>query len=225
MSLQIFDQLEQGSDQWLQARCGLPTASTIGKLLTPKLDVANNDTSRGLTETLVAERITGHVDYVHPSFDMQLGTMNEPLARDLYREQFAPVHEIGFAVRDIGGLKLGGSPDGLVGEQGGIEIKSRRPKTHLRTILSNTVPAENMAQIQTLMLILERDWFDYVSYCQGFPLFVIRVYPDLEWRDAIKAAIRNFEANAAQMIATYKAAVGNAPAAPYVDHFQDIEIA
>lgn len=225
MSTQIFDELEQGSDQWLQSRCGLLTASTIGKLLTPKLDVANNDTSRGLTETLVAERITGVVDYVHPSFDMQLGTLNEPLARDLYREQYEPIHEIGFAVRDIGGLKLGGSPDGLVGEQGGIEIKSRRAKTHLRTILSDTVPAENMAQIQTLMLILERDWFDYVSYCQGLPLHVIRVYPDMEWQDAIKAALRNFEANAAQMIATYKATVGNAPAAPYVDHFQDIEIA
>lgn len=224
MTVQIFDTLEQGSDAWLQTRCGLLTASTIGKLLTPKLDVANNDTSRGLTEMLVAERITGHVDYVHPSFDMQLGTLNEPLARSLYADQYEPVHEIGFAIRDIGGLKLGGSPDGLVGEQGGIEIKSRRPRSHLRTILNNTVPAENMAQIQSLLLILERDWWDYISYSQGFPLHVIRVHPDPAWQEAIKAALRNFEANAAQMIATYKATVGNAPVAPYFDHFADIEI-
>ena len=127
MSLEIFTELEQGSPEWLAARCGLLTASTIGKLITPKLQVADNETSRGLIETLVAERLTGHIDPIYPNADMQRGTMDEPYARDLYAKEYAPVTEIGFAVRTINGYRLGASPDGLVGEYGGLEIKSRSP--------------------------------------------------------------------------------------------------
>ena len=224
MTLTTYDTLEQGSDQWLAARCGLLTASQIGKLITPALKVSNNDTSRGLTETLVAERITGHVDFVYPNADMQRGTLDEPYARNLYSEHYAPVTEIGFAVREIWGHKLGGSPDGLVGTDGGIEIKSRRPKTHLRTILTDTVPAENLAQIHALMLVFDRPWWDYVSYAGGFPLYVKRVHADWKWENAIRDALEQFEENAAQMIDTYRAAVGSAPIAPRIDHYAEIEI-
>lgn len=225
MTLQIFHDLEQGSDAWLEARCGLLTASTIGKLISPTGKVADNDTSRSLTETLVAERITGHVDFVQPSFDMQLGTLNEPLARNLYAEQHGPVTEIGFAIRETGGHKLGASPDGLIDEWGGIEIKSRRPKSQIRAIVTDTVPTENLAQIHTCMFVLDRDWWDYVSYSQGLPLFVKRVYRDTAWDTLISAALTAFEANAARMIDTYTAAVGDKPVAPRVDHFAEIEIA
>jgi hypothetical protein len=222
--LQIFPELEQGSDEWLAARCGLLTASTLGKLLTPALKVADNDTSRALTETLVAERITGHVDYIHPSFDMQRGTLDEPLARDLYREQYAPVDEIGFAIRTIGGHKLGASPDGLVGDDGGIEIKSRRPRTQLRTILSDTVPTENLAQIHACMFVLDRAWWDYVSYAGGWPLHVIRVWRDPRWDDAITAALETFEGRAYADLDAYHAITNGKPIAPRVDHFQEMEI-
>lgn len=224
MTLHIYNELEQGTDEWLAARCGLVTASVVGKLITPTLKVADNDTSRGLTETLVAERITQFVEYVHPSFDMQRGTLDEPFARDLYSEQHAPVTEIGFAVRDFNGHKLGASPDGLVGDDGGIEIKSRRPKVHLRTLLTDTVPTENMAQIQTCMLVLDRDWWDYCSYSGGWPLYVKRVYPDHAWQQVIRDALARFEDNAAQMIGAYNAATAGAPIAPRIDHFEEIEI-
>ena len=104
MSLEIFPELEQGSPEWLAARCGLLTASTIGKLITPKLQVADNETSRGLTLTLAAERITGHVEYVHPTFDMQRGTDEEPIARAVYAEHFGPVEEIGFLTCEFDGF-------------------------------------------------------------------------------------------------------------------------
>jgi len=224
MSLTIYDTLEQGSDAWLDARAGMLTASMIGKLVTPSLKVAANDTSRGVVETLVAERITGFVEYVHPNFDMQRGTDDEPYARDLYSEQHAPVTEIGFAVREDDGYKLGASPDGLVGTDGGIEIKSRKAKVHLRTILTNTVPAENMAQIQTCLLVLDRQWWDYVSYSGGWPLHVIRVYPDQQWQDVIADALYQFEAGAASMIAAYTAATDGAPIAPRIDHDEEMEM-
>ena len=224
MTVTIYRELEQGSEAWLQARCGLLTASTIGRLITPTLKVADNDTSRGLLETLVAERISGRVDYVHPSLDMQRGSLDEPHARALYAEHYAPVEEIGFAAREFNGLKLGASPDGLVGDDGGIEIKSRRPKQQLRTILSDTVPTENMAQIQALMLVLQRDWWEYVSYAGGWPLYVKRVYPEPMWQLAIQSALVDFEERAERMIAAFHNAAEGRPVAPRVDHFADMEI-
>jgi len=225
MTLQIFDTLEQGSDEWLQARCGLVTASTVGKLLTAAGKVADNETSRTLTETLVAERITGFVEYVHPTFDMQRGSLDESYARDMYRAQYKEVREIGFATNVFDGHKLGASPDGLVAVGGGLEIKSPKAKTHLRTILSNDVPAEHLPQIQASMLVLEREWWDFCSYAGGWPIYVKRVHADPKWQAVIRDALNQFEDNAARMIEQYKQTVGDAPVAPRVDHFAEIEIA
>ena len=81
----IYRDLEQGTDEWLAARCGILTASTIGQLITPKtIKVANNDYSRALTASLVAERVTGYVEPIVPSRDMERGTLDEPYARDAY---------------------------------------------------------------------------------------------------------------------------------------------
>lgn len=224
MTLHIFNELEQGTPEWVEARRGILTASAIGKLITPTLKVADNDTSRGLTETLVAERLTGRVDFIFPNTDMQRGSLDEPYARDLYSKHYAPVTEIGFAVREINGHKLGASPDGLLGTDGGLEIKSRRPKAHLRTILADAVPLENLAQIHTCMIVLQREWWDYVSYAGGWPLYVKRVYGDPRWSAVILDALNTFEDNAARMIDAYRTATGGAPIAPYVDHFAEIEI-
>jgi hypothetical protein len=204
MTLHIYKELEQGSDDWLQARCGIITASVIGKLITPKLQVADNDTSRGVTLTLAAERITGHVEYVHPTFDMSRGTEDEPIARDLYAEHYAPVDEVGFMRRDFGWGVIGYSPDGLVGDDGLIEIKSRKPHVHIKTILSGKPPAENMAQLQTGLLVSGRSWIDYVSFSAGLPLWTIRVYPDDAWFAAIIDAASAFETNVADIIGRYQ---------------------
>jgi len=161
--------------------------------LPPVFRVSSTDYSRALTLALVAERITGYVEPVQVSRDMERGTLDEPYARDVYSERYAPAHEVGFMVRDFGWGRIGFSPDGLVGDDGLIEIKSRRQKKHLATILANEVPLENMAQIQTGLLVSGRDWLDYVSYCGGMPLYVKRVLPDSRWFEAIQDAARIFE--------------------------------
>lgn len=225
MSLEIFTELEQGSPEWLAARCGIPTASVIGQLITPStVKVAKNDYSRGLTATLVAERITGHVEPMQVSQAMMRGTLDEPYARDAYSEHHAPAIEIGFMVNDFGRYKIGYSPDGLVGDDGLIEIKSRAQKKHLQTILADEVPLENMAQIQTGLLVSGRDWLDYVSFCSGMPLWTMRVLPDERWHDAITDAVLTFEANAAEMLATYNAATEHLPPTERLDHFAEMEI-
>lgn len=225
MSLEIFTELEQGSPEWLAARCGMPTASVIGQLITAKtLKVAANETSRALVMTLVAERITGHVEPVYPNADMQRGTMSEPFARDIYSENYAPATEVGFMTRDFGGYTIGFSPDGLIGDDGLIEIKSPRQKKHLATILADEVPLEYMAQCQTGLLVSGREWLDFISYNGGMPLWSKRVEPDEKWQAAIKEAVEALEAVAEVMIASYRARVAGLPATERIDLFPEMEI-
>ena len=220
--LTVFNDLEQGTDEWLAARCGIITASVVGQLITPKtIKPATNDYSRALTMTLAAERITGHVEPIHPNADMERGTLDEPYARDLYSDHYAPAVEVGFMVRDFG-YKIGYSPDGLVGDDGLIEIKSRRQKKHLATILADEVPLENMAQIQCGLLVSGREWLDYVSYSGGMPLYVKRVLPDLRWLSAIHEAVEAFEESAAQMVKNYGINTAGRPATKRINHYEDM---
>lgn len=274
MSLHVYEDLEQGSPEWLAARCGIVTASVVGSLVTrtamtaiefdcsgcgayphqPCLSKPNKegfsrdlktlhqvridgareadirllvpstgDTAKTLMHTLIAERITGHVEPVFPNRAMERGTMDEPYARAAYAEHHAPVTEVGFITEDKHGFILGYSPDGLVGDDGLIEIKSRDQKTQLRTFLRNEVPAENLAQLQGGLLVTQRAWIDYVSYCGGMPLFVKRVYPDPEWHRVILEAATAFEATATNIISQYLDAAAGSPATERIDHFAELD--
>src|SRR5699024_5483974 len=138
MTLTLFDQLAQGAPEWLQARAGVLTASTSGQLITAKtIQPGMHDESRGLSQPLIAERTTGHVEPVFPNRAMTRGTLLEPEARRIYAAQTGQdVDEVGFARLDTDTYTLGSSPDGLVGETGGIEIKSPSAKVHVSTVLA-----------------------------------------------------------------------------------------
>ena len=225
MTLYMHNEIEQGTDEWHALRRGIITASVVGQLITPKtVKVASNDYSRALTAQLVAERISGWSEPVYVNADMQRGTDDEPYARDLYSKHYAPVAETGFMINDDWDYQIGYSPDGLIGDDGLIEIKSRRQKKHLTTILADQVPLENMAQIQTGLLVSSRDWCDYVSYCGGLPLYVKRVLPDDRWFNAIISAVEQFEGEAARIIEQYNAAVDGLPMTERIDHYEDIRI-
>ena len=206
MSLTVLPDLIQGTDEWHDQRRGIVTASVVGKLITPTLEVAHNETSRGLTATLAAERITGHTDPTYVNDDMWRGVEDEPRAREKYSETRAVAVECGFMIRDDWGFRIGYSPDGLVGDDGLIEVKSRRQKAQLQTILADEVPPANMAQLQCGLLVSGRKWIDYVSYCGGMPLWVKRIEPDPEWHAVIVAAVSAFEDTAAVMAGAYRTA-------------------
>jgi hypothetical protein len=207
-----FPDLIQGSEEWLAARRGLVTASVVKQLVTATtVKPANNDYSRALTALLVAERITGYTDPVYVSDDMLRGHEDEPRARDLYSEHYAPARESGFMVREEDGWRLGYSPDGLVGDDGLIEVKAPRAKKHLQTILSGQVPPEHMPQIQAGLLVSGRQWLDFISYSGGMPMWCKRVEPDQRWFDAIETAVIQFEERAAEMVAAYQTATAGLP--------------
>lgn len=182
------------------------------------IEVANNETSRSLTKLLTAERLTGFTEDIFTSADMERGRMDEPIARDLYSEHHAPATVVGFMIRDDWGFPIGYSPDGLVGDDGLIEIKSRLQKNHLATVLADKVPEANMAQLQCALLVSGRAWIDYVSYCGGMPLWTKRVFPDQRWFDAIIQAVRTFESAAEDMANTYLSRVEGLPETERIDH-------
>jgi hypothetical protein len=213
VSLIEFPDVIQGADEWHDQRRGIVTASVVGRLITPStIRPANNPESRGLVAQLAAERITGWTDPTYMSDDMLRGIEDEPRAVDLYSEHYGiPVTTTGFMVRDDWGFPIGYSPDGLVGDDGLIEVKSRRPKKHLQTILAGEVPAENIAQLQCGLLVSGRAWIDYVSYCGGMPMWRKRVEPDRKWQLAIHDAVEQFELAVEQMVTKYQAAVERLP--------------
>lgn len=212
MSLTVLPDLLQGSDEWLEQRRGMVTASVVGKLITPRtLKPASNDISRSITALLTAERITGWTDPTYLSDDMLRGKESEPLAVDTYSKHYAPVTTCGFMVLEQSGWRLGYSPDGLVGDDGLIEVKAPRAKNHLTTIIKGAVPGEHMAQCQAGLLVSGRKWIDFVSFVGGMPMWVRRVVPNSQWFEAIIAAVEKFEENSAELIAIYKAETEQLP--------------
>ena len=220
-SLIVYPNVEQRSEEWHDQRRGMVTASVVGSLVTPKtMKPASNDTSRGLTLILAAERITGYTEDSYVNADMWRGIVEEPRARDMYAEHYGvTVTEVGFMVREFDdGIRLGYSPDGLVGDVGCIEIKAPRQKSHLETVLADEVPGQYVAQVQTALLVSGRAWCDYVSFCAEMPLYVKRVYPDPKWHAAITEALVQFEDNAAKHVATFNERTAGMPVPPRISY-------
>jgi hypothetical protein len=199
--------LVQGSDEWLAARRGLITASEMKLILTPTLKIADNDKTRAHMYELLAQRISGYVEPRYVSDDMYRGRDDEIYARMEYVEHIAPVEDIGFVTNSRHGFTIGYSPDGLIGEDGAIEIKSRAQKYQVQTILDHvgtpSIPSDYVMQVQTGLLVTERAWCDFISYCGGLPMVVIRVYPDERIQTAILEAAAAFEAKIAAMREKY----------------------
>ena len=209
MTVKIYDDLIQGSDEWLQARLGLLTASEIRNILTPTLKVADNDKTRAHVYELAAQRISQYVEPHYISDDMIRGHQDEASAVYLYSEKIAPVTQVGFITRSFGGFTIGYSPDGLVGSEGLLEVKSRRQKYQVQTIAellpAGQIAPEYVMQAQTGLLVTGRKWLDHISYSGGLPMAVVRVFPDPLIQDAILNAATQFEAKVAAVIAAFEA--------------------
>jgi predicted phage-related endonuclease len=151
------------------------------------------------------------------------GVMCEPIARDIYSGHHQQAEETGFMRFDGDGWTLGFSPDGLVGTDGLLEVKSPRAKTHVNTILADKVPSHYLAQCQSGLLVSGRKWLDFCSFHGGLPLFVKRIYPDPQWFEAITEACKAFEDRAEVMVAGYRTAAARMPATERID-FNRVEL-
>lgn len=208
MTIIIHEELIQGSEAWLAARCGILTASEMKLIVTKTLRVASNDKERIHLFELMAQRITKYVEPKFVSDSMLRGTCDEIEARALYAERYAPVTEVGFISNDRYGFVLGYSPDGLVGDDGLIECKSRGQRFQIETITEcfakGLAPEDYLLQLQTGLLVSEREWVDFISYSGGLPMIVIRVFPDNIVHDAILDASIAFEKRLVEKMERYR---------------------
>lgn len=197
-------------------------APTAEKLIT----AVSAEKARPFLAALAAERITGHVEQIPVTRDMWRGIDSEPFARDAYAEHTGTaVREVGFITRDIGdGVVIGYSPDGLVGDDGLLEIKAPRAKSHLLTAIDAEVPAQHMAQLQTGLLVSGRAWIDYVSFAGGMALWVRRVEPLPAWQAALMNAARTAEAVIADLTERYRAATRGLPVTERIPDFDEVEL-
>jgi putative phage-type endonuclease len=171
----------QGSEEWHAIRCGRVTASRVADVVA-KTKSGWGASRANYAAELIAERLTGEPAERFTNAAMQWGTDHEPDARAAY-EFFrdAAVVEIGFV--DHPSIAMtGASPDGLVGEDGLVEIKCPNTATHLDTLLSQTVPAKYVTQMLWQMACTGRKWCDFVSFDPRLPesmsMFVKRVERD-----------------------------------------------
>lgn len=231
MTIIYYEDLVQGSDEWFAARCGLLTASEMHLIVRPPPKVETRIKKNGepykqreytpaesaaesahLYE-LLAQRITQYVEPRYVGDDMLRGKEDEIEAVALYSKSYAPVEAVGFVTNDKWGFTLGYSPDGLVGEHGQIECKSRNQKLQIRTLVDyvsgGAIDPDFMIQAQTGLLVTERAWCDLVSYCGGLPMATVRVLPDPPMQAAILEAASAFETRLAQTHDKYQSVLAS----------------
>jgi hypothetical protein len=201
--IRYFPDLDQGSQAWLDARCGLLTASEMRHALTSTLKIADNEKTRAHVWELAAQRISRFVEPTYISDAMLRGQEDEIHARAAYEAAYGPLGRMGFITNSLHGCTLGYSPDGLVGARGLWECKSRVQKYQVETIATGEMPADFALQVQTGLLVTERDFLDFTSYSAGLPMITLRVYPDDRTHAAIIEAAQAFEAKIAEKIEAY----------------------
>ena len=188
----IRHDIEQGSQEWLDLHVGIPTASRFDKLVTPKT-MKPSAQRRVLVHQLVAEQMTGEVlnDGLTTQF-MQRGLRQEGQARNDYAfEHDVDVEQVGFVMTDDG--LAGGSPDGLIGDDGGLEIKVPSPAKHVGYMLDpQSLVADYRHQIQGYLWVCGRQWWDVLSWSRpgGMPDVVQRVERDEEYIAALAEAVQ-----------------------------------
>jgi putative phage-type endonuclease len=185
--------MEQRSEEWFQARLGKVTASRVADVLA-KIKSGESASRRNYKIQLVSERLTGEKQETYINQAMQDGIDREFYAREKYVQQFGEVEEVGFVKHPT--LEAGASPDGMVGDDGIIEIKCPMGTTHTETLMTQEVPSKYIPQIQFQLRCTGRKWCDFVSYNPMFPqhlqVFVKRVEADEVYQMELDKEIEAF---------------------------------
>ena len=169
---------EQGTPEWLQSRLGCPSGSGFANLITATGKPSSS--ADAYINQLVAELLTGQPTEFKVNEWMQRGTDLEPTAREYFElSSGKSVVQVGFCKHDT--LECGVSPDGLVGTNGGLEIKCPAPHTHVAYLRDGGVPTKYKQQVMGCLWITGREWWDFVSYHEQMPVLQVRVYRDEDY--------------------------------------------
>lgn len=168
--MQIID-CEQGTPEWHKARTGIITCSCLSHV-TAK---GEGKTRRTYMYKLIGEVLTGEPCQSFSNEHTERGHEHEPWAREAYEHRnMVEVQQAGLILNH----GIGYSPDGLIDDDGAVEIKSKMPHILLDLIFADKTPSEHMKQMQGGLWVAEREWIDFVAFWPSLPLYVKRVYRD-----------------------------------------------
>ena len=171
---------EQRSEEWRNARLAIPSSSRFKEIVTSKGDPSKSRTA--YLYELAGERLTGVRKERHKSKAMEDGTEREQMSRWIYSmDNEVVVEEVGFCLSDCS--RWGASPDGLVGNDGLLELKNPEVQTQLKRLheKSSIVSMGYYQQCQGQLFVTERNWNDFGSYYPGLLPYIIRIEPDHEF--------------------------------------------
>lgn len=193
--MNIIDAMEQGSADWLALRLGKVTASKVKDVLTKGRGNAPSKTAETYMMELIAEKLTGKSKPFFENDAMRWGTETEPQARSMYsvNNDFVDVREVAFIEHNE---FIGVSPDGLIGDDGMLEVKCPNTTTQLKRALSDDYSADYKAQIQMQLWVAGREWCDFLSFdprldCAAGYLQQ-RVYRDEKYIEEMKGKVFAF---------------------------------
>lgn len=181
---------EQKSPEWYAARRGIPTASEFSNIITPKrMEYAS--AADTYINVLIDELVRpDYAESFKGNRHTERGILLEPDARESYAFTYdvAP-KQVGFILSDD--RKMGVSPDSVINDDGLLEIKCPDGAKHVAWIRAGVVPDEHKPQVHGALIITEREWCDFHSYCPGYPDFTIRVYQDM-YTEALRKHLTRF---------------------------------
>ena len=202
--MEIIRDIEQGSGEWLSLRYGWITASKFKDVMAK----GQGKTRKSYMYQLAAEAISDMRQESYSNEYMEWGTETEPQARSMYEFSTGnTVEEVAF-IRHEGGFKIGCSPDGLIGDDGIIEIKCPKTTTQIETYLSGKMPTGHKAQVQGQLWVSGREWADFVSFDPRIngesSYFCQRIHRDEEYIKELQEACYTFHGELGEMITHLK---------------------
>ncbi len=193
--------VEQGSEAWHEAKLGLFSGTSFSTVVSGKDTKGYKD----LILNVAGQMISGQKDETYSNANMERGIELEPEAKKEYESLFeVEVEEVGLCLMDDLDEWVGVSPDGLVDEIGGLEIKCPLMKTHLSYMNAGKLPTEYKWQVQGALFVTGREWWDFMSYYPNLKPFIFRVEPDLEMHDKLKGRLIEAIEDVKVQIAQYK---------------------
>ncbi|MGV1913824.1 lambda exonuclease family protein [Agrobacterium vitis] len=192
MTLQIID-CDQNSPEWFSARLGIPTASKFATVMAKGEGKTRSEYMRKLAGEILTEEPSESFSSAHTERGHEM--------EDIARRHYAFI--TGNSPERVGFIRngnKGGSPDSLIGENGGLEIKTALPHIQIDRLESDRLPPEHKAQVQGNLWISEREWWDFVSYWPKLPLLAIRVYRDEDYIKTMAEEIDRFNDELAQLV-------------------------
>jgi predicted phage-related endonuclease len=199
----IIDSFPQRSEEWVMARCGNPGASSISKIITSTGAISKQ--REDYLFQLAAEIVAGRPeDQGYLTKQMQNGIDREDSSRAFFEMIYGvPVRQVGIVYKNEY-KTCHCSPDGLVGENAGLEMKNPTMRVHVKALLDDKIPTEYFSQVQMCLYVCERSLWYFMSNSEGLPPLILEIKRDEPFIAKIEKALNDFNADLMEMVEKIK---------------------